>query len=264
MAERPKVPEAIRRQVRQECWFGCVICGSPIFEYDHIIEYSKVKEHTAQNLVLLCPSHHRDKTAGRLSVDRVQSGRNSPFNAQRAFTSSYKIEEDRNVSVTLGSTLMRTTFLDGNGKFCVVWNSGSIYCIIHAEDGWLSISMAVTDGVGQPVLMVDHGEVTLSTGAWDYRYEGTCIRVWSVPGELLFDADMTNKGVSIRKGAFLNKYRDGFVMENGMLLTLMEGEVVGQQMSGLIEECWGALGILNKARFPSVRPVGGFGIFCSS
>jgi 5-methylcytosine-specific restriction endonuclease McrA len=59
--DRPAIPQPIQRQVRQECRFGCALCGKPVFHYDHIIEYNIVKEHKAENLVLLCEEHHGAK-----------------------------------------------------------------------------------------------------------------------------------------------------------------------------------------------------------
>jgi len=48
----------MQREVRQRCGFGFVICGIPIYHYDHIIDHAEVHEHTADKLTLLCPTHH--------------------------------------------------------------------------------------------------------------------------------------------------------------------------------------------------------------
>jgi hypothetical protein len=40
MAEdRPPIPLPVKRLVRQQCAFGCVLCGLPLYEYDHIVPY---------------------------------------------------------------------------------------------------------------------------------------------------------------------------------------------------------------------------------
>jgi len=31
------IPLPIQREVRQRCGFGCVICGTLLYEYDHIL-----------------------------------------------------------------------------------------------------------------------------------------------------------------------------------------------------------------------------------
>jgi hypothetical protein len=44
----------MKREIRQRCGFGCVLCGIRIYQYDHIIDYAQVQEHTADNITLLC------------------------------------------------------------------------------------------------------------------------------------------------------------------------------------------------------------------
>jgi hypothetical protein len=46
------VPAEIKRAVRQRCGFGCVLCGVPIFQYDHMIPFAEVQEHTEENITL--------------------------------------------------------------------------------------------------------------------------------------------------------------------------------------------------------------------
>lgn len=62
MNNRPNIPAKLKRKVRQRCGFGRIICGLPIYEYDHIVEYSKTKHHNEGELTLLCPTHHSMKT----------------------------------------------------------------------------------------------------------------------------------------------------------------------------------------------------------
>ena len=63
---RPAIPSGIQREVRQRCGFGCVICGMPLYEYEHMKEWAIVREHVADDITLLCDQHHREKTSGLL------------------------------------------------------------------------------------------------------------------------------------------------------------------------------------------------------
>jgi len=83
MEEKRNIPEAIKREVRQRCGFGCVICGAPIYEYDHIIDWSIVKKHEAKNITLLCPQHHTEKTKGLLTREQVANSNMNPFSLQK-------------------------------------------------------------------------------------------------------------------------------------------------------------------------------------
>ena len=55
MSDERNIPAEIKRQVRQRCGFGCIICGLPIYEYEHMEEWAKVKRHRTEEITLLCP-----------------------------------------------------------------------------------------------------------------------------------------------------------------------------------------------------------------
>ena len=58
------IPLPVQREIRQRCGFGCVICGMPLYEYEHMEEWAVVQRHVADEITLLCDQHHREKTAG--------------------------------------------------------------------------------------------------------------------------------------------------------------------------------------------------------
>ena len=41
------VPELMKREVRQRCGFGCVICGMPLYTYEYMLDYANVHRHVA-------------------------------------------------------------------------------------------------------------------------------------------------------------------------------------------------------------------------
>lgn len=81
---RKAIPESIKRALRQEAQFGCVICGCPIIEYHHIEPYSVVGEHEPSNLVVLCPTDHHRADCNELSTSRILEAKKNPFNAKTA------------------------------------------------------------------------------------------------------------------------------------------------------------------------------------
>jgi len=51
------IPEGIKRQVRQECGFGCVVCGLAIATYEHIDPpFKTAKDHDPSKIAYLCGS----------------------------------------------------------------------------------------------------------------------------------------------------------------------------------------------------------------
>ena len=62
------IPNLVKRQVRQSCGFGCVICGASIIDYEHVDPiFAEAKEHDPEKITLLCPQHHAKVTRGFLS-----------------------------------------------------------------------------------------------------------------------------------------------------------------------------------------------------
>ncbi|MER6732566.1 HNH endonuclease [Streptomyces puniciscabiei] len=57
---RPSIPAPLRRAVLEEAGYSCAIptCRAITTEIAHIDPYVKVKEHTFDNLIALCPNCH--------------------------------------------------------------------------------------------------------------------------------------------------------------------------------------------------------------
>ena len=269
---RPAIPEGIRRAVRQRCHFGCVVCGSPIFEYDHLTPYSEVRTHEESNLTLLCSKHHADKTVSRISDELVRHYNENPHNGKVGYTSPYKIMPDRNVNIIIGSNRLIKGFPTGNGEYSCLAATASgeqggyvvSFATLHAEDGWLSLSMMLTDRHGQPILGIDHGEIVLSSGVWDFHYEGSTLQIREKLGSVLLDMDFASDRCEIRKGLFLNSSLDGFIVDNSRLTPVLNNRS-SVEISG--SYCMGGNGgiiIFHEEHFKDPRAPGaprGFGFF---
>ena len=57
---RPPIPPDIKREILTESGHRCAVCGrETALDIAHIIPWSKVKEHKAENLVCFCSTCHR-------------------------------------------------------------------------------------------------------------------------------------------------------------------------------------------------------------
>ncbi len=74
------VPTEIRREIRKRCGFGCVVCGTPIYDYAHIIPFIETTEHDPSNIILLCRNHHSIERDGLVNIDDYISYIKNPFN----------------------------------------------------------------------------------------------------------------------------------------------------------------------------------------
>lgn len=263
MSNRPAIPDPLKRLVRQECKFGCAICGMPIFDYDHIIPYAEVLEHKLENLILLCPNHHRDKGA-KLDIELVKEAKKNPFNSKKATVSGYKLEPNRKYNIELGSNKTNKIFHNGNGEYHCLWVNGVSFLKLHSINNWITISMIVTDRNGKVILKINKGEITFSTNIWDYTYVGSNLKIRLGPSKIILDINLSNYELKVSRGCFIHSpYKDGFMVNpNGSLSTLANN--VNQNLSvrsSFSENGYGAIGILNATKFPAIKKCNGFGSF---
>lgn len=74
------IPAPTARAVRQECGFGCVICGCAIYQYEHIDpEWHNATSHAVSKIALLCGKCHDHVTRRFWSKESVKQARLNPF-----------------------------------------------------------------------------------------------------------------------------------------------------------------------------------------
>lgn len=99
------IPANVALSVRRRCGFGCVVCGSAVYEYDHFLpEFKDAKSHDPNGIVLLCPNHHRAK-GSLLSIGALKKCADMPYCKTNGF-SHIPMEID-NLTVELGPLIAR-------------------------------------------------------------------------------------------------------------------------------------------------------------
>lgn len=73
------IPKEVKREIRQNSGFGCVICANPIVQYEHVNpEFWEAKEHDPNCMTLLCGSCHDKVSRGIWSKTKVQKSMRDP------------------------------------------------------------------------------------------------------------------------------------------------------------------------------------------
>ena len=94
------IPTDVAKAVRRRCGFGCVVCGSAIYDYDHFDpEFKDATTHNPSGIILLCPNHHREKW-GVLSRKTLEQWAKVPFCKSSDF--SHLAMDIDNLTVTIG------------------------------------------------------------------------------------------------------------------------------------------------------------------
>jgi hypothetical protein len=84
------IPEEVKRQIRINSGFGCVICGMGIIEYEHVEpEYNEAKTHDPSKMTLLCAGCHGNVTRGLWSKEKVKRAMANPKALSQGFSNGF-------------------------------------------------------------------------------------------------------------------------------------------------------------------------------
>jgi len=81
-----RVPSGIRDYLRKEGGYGCVFCGNPFIQYEHIEpNFSDAIEHDPEKMTILCSYCHDKVTQGRRSKSKVWDAKKNPIAKRNGF-----------------------------------------------------------------------------------------------------------------------------------------------------------------------------------
>ena len=168
MNERPSIPDPIKREMRKRCGFGCVVCGLPLYEYHHIIGFSAVQDHAAENITLLCNRHHAEFTKNLLTVEKVREKNEAPFNIINEQSSPYLLHyRENSCDFVVGTNIMKSIeCLDA------IRIDDDTILGFRRENGTILTTFACYDETDQKILQISDNELRYSTGLWDVEFIG--------------------------------------------------------------------------------------------
>jgi hypothetical protein len=202
---RPPIGSEVEREVRRRCGFGCVICGLPLYEYDHILGWSNVQRHVAEEITLLCDMHHHEKTNGLLPLDRVVAANREPFNLRRGVSKPYNLHYSGTGCETIIGSNRFVTADPGGGTVSVALIIDETPIVgFELSDGHLLLNLQLFDDRNDLVVRVIRNELVYSTSPWDIRLRGRNLLVRAAERRILVDIlfEAPNR-IVLRRGRIL-------------------------------------------------------------
>ncbi|MBI3716478.1 MAG: hypothetical protein HY255_10835, partial [Betaproteobacteria bacterium] len=259
------IPEHVRREVRQRSRFGCILCRSAIYQYEHIYpEFANAKAHEADKICLLCGGCHDKVSRGRIAKDTVKT---RYLEIQESNEVRPPFEElslsSTNISVAIGSANFEHT------PNLIRINGQNLLSITPPKDGaaFPTLNGIFCDHAGRESLRIVENVWEGAIDAWDISVAGRVVTVRTEKGRtaLAFRIDPPSR-ITISE---LDMY-----LENCRVYCGKKGLVVGQFRAGnytYLEleniDCKGAeIGIdidsvgADAPRFRGLSIVGGEGI----
>jgi len=205
--ENRNIPSSIKRIVRQKCGFGCIFCGIPLYEYDHIEDWAVVGVHKAENITLLCDRHHREKTSGLLTKEQVIEANKSPYNVINKTSTPYDLHfEGSNfeISIANGSYTLFINNLNPRFDFIIPFIIDNVALIgFVIIENQLFFNLTVQDEDGKKLLEIVENELNFSTDLWDIEFVGKNLKLRQAKRNIVFDIDffIPNK-INLNRGIF--------------------------------------------------------------
>lgn len=199
------IPLPIQREVRQRCGFGCVICGMPLYEYEHMEEWALVKRHVSDEITLLCDQHHREKTNGFLPKQIVTEANINPYNLREGVSKPYLLHFSGSEAVVEigGNTFSCADQGYGTAMVPISVDGTPLIGLILA-DGHFLLNLVIFDEFNIPLLHIKNNQLVYKPNAWDIQLVGTTLTVREDHRKILIEIQFCppNK-VIINRGRFL-------------------------------------------------------------
>jgi hypothetical protein len=201
------IPDPVAREIRQRCGFGCVNCGSAIYQYEHVDpEFADATSHDPNRIVLLCGTCHDLVTKRFLSKETIKEKAKTPKCKERGFSfGPFDIGNDP-PEIALGLVLAR------NARTLIRICGDDVFTIRAPEQpgGPFLLDARFFDADNKPILDIVANQWRSSSDNWDVEIKGPRITIRKAlgnfalilraepPARLVIERmDMTHKGIRI-------------------------------------------------------------------
>lgn len=175
------IPADIRRELRQRCGFGCVVCGLAFYDYEHFNpEFVDARTHDPKGMTLLCSQCNQKRARGRLSAETVARHNASPKCLQDGYASEIFDFGTSELEVRFGGI----SFLDV--KHLIVINGVPLVSMAPpASPGEpMRLTARLTDRRGKPTLLVADNVFKVRSDSWDVECVGPTVTFRNALGDI--------------------------------------------------------------------------------
>ena len=222
--KRSDLTAEIKRQVRQRCGYGCVICGGGICDYEHVDPtFAEAHEHDPNCMALLCTGCHGKVTRGMLSKDTVKAASKNPKALEKGFAAEFFDVGTSHPIVNIG------VLSAVDCKYILTVNSEPVLWITQSEKSPESfcINADFRNNNGITVLKIVDNEWRVRTGNWDAEVIGNRLTIRNGPRDIaLRMRSDPPTGISIE---LMRMQVEGVFFEflaNQMEITLPNGQTI--------------------------------------
>ena len=205
-SDRSPIPEPMKREVRQRCGFGCVICGLPLYTYEHMLGYANVERHVADELTLLCDKHQRERTNKLLPIEHVLRANQDPYNLRKGVSTPYTFHYDGpNCTADIGTNVFSFQDRGDSTEFIALAIDEDPLISFRLDRGNWLLSLNVFDRNDELMLLITDNELIYSIIPWDIELVGHNLVIREAQRNILVDILFEPPSrIKIQRGHFMH------------------------------------------------------------
>lgn len=222
------IPEDVKRTIRQQANFGCVICGNAIGTYEHIEPpYHSATSHDPDKMTYLCCGCHDKVTRGRWSKDKVWDAKRKPFcNDENPCSEAFDVSSGKPEVVLGGCLFTNLTSTDG-----LQINGEKVLSFLPPEKsgGPFRLSAKFYDRSGNVSMEIIENEWFGLSSNWDIKCIGRKISIFDNQHKLSLELEtVPPRGIILHS---LNMLYGGckVVAQDGILSLIGYNEKTGKE-----------------------------------
>jgi hypothetical protein len=178
----------MKREVRQRCGFGCVICGLPLYTYEHMLGWTNVRRHVAEELTLLCYQHQYERTHGLLPIEYVKRADLNPYNLHEGVSKPYTLHySGSNCIADIGRNVSSFQDDGSNSEFVAFAIDEEPIIGFRLDNGHWLLNLSVYDRNDDLILLIVDNELIYSVSPWDIELVGRNLIIREAQRRILVD-----------------------------------------------------------------------------
>ncbi|MEU6676981.1 hypothetical protein [Streptomyces sp. NPDC046925] len=174
-------------------------------------EWAKTKKHNAEEITLLCPTHHSEKTRGLLPVSDVVSADKNPHNKKFGISKNLPLRYSGNSClINMGTNRFVSNFEHDTLVTPLAVRDYPVFQV-KKEDEQILLTLRVFDRDGNPLVDIEENELVFSASTWDIELVGKRLTIRGGLRKILAEMEFhTPSAIVITRGIFCH---DGFQVE---------------------------------------------------
>ncbi len=172
------IPQDVRREVRQRCGYGCVLCGVGIIDYHHVDPpFAEAKSHDPAGIAILCVQHHGEVTRGFIANETVKRAMADPAGRRAGYANAFFDIGRTHPKLVLAGMTIEECFVP------LIVDDARLFRIEQAEPGGgpFRLSGDFYGSESARTLSIVENEWRSATANWDVEVAGGAITIRRTP-----------------------------------------------------------------------------------